>query len=177
MSNEEVYRKLKETLTDEEIVDSAMIPADLTDAEREEADEEIKRVRLQQLRNQSETDQILADVMRLRFQIENYIKYEPFLYDHTFGKYLREYVRILRKDRKTIANDLTVHYTKLSRIINDKEEPSMALCYRLDTYSGHLISVDWWWKLVTKKQEFEMLRDEKTRKAESKKVKNPLPIV
>ena len=177
MNNEEVYRKLRDTLTDEEIADSAVIPADLTSAEREEADDELKKERQQQLRGMSATDQLLADLMRLRFQIENYVRYEPFSSDHTFGSYLREYVHILRRDRKTIADDLALHYTKLSRILNDKEEPSVALCYRLDTYSGQLITADWWWKLVTKKQEAEMMQNKKAQKMEGEKVKNALIVV
>lgn len=174
MKNEEVYRKLKESLTDEEIADAAVIPADLTESERKEAEEEIKSVRLQQLRTMSEHDRMVADVMRLRFRMENYVKLEPFSYDYTFGSYLQEYVRILKKDRKEIADDLAIHYTKLSRILNDKEEPATALCYRLDEYSGHLISADLWWKLMIKKLEFKVLQDENAKKLEAQKVKNSL---
>jgi len=112
--------------------------------------------------------------MRLRFQIENYLKKENFSFEQTFGKYLKEYIRVIKKTRKAIAEDLSVHYTKLSRIINDKEEPNIELTYRLEKHSGALIKANLWWKLMIKKQDFIISRDEETRKKEQSKVKNPI---
>lgn len=128
-----------------------VIPADLTDNEKKEFSVEMKNIRFQKLRETTEQDTILADVMRLRFQIENYLKKETFSFEKTFGKFLKEYMRVLKKSRKEIAEDLAVHYTKFSRLINDKEEPSIELSYRLEKHSGELIKAELWYKLVTKK--------------------------
>lgn len=174
MKYEEIYQKLREKYTDEEIVDSMLIPEDLDEEEKKELDEEMRGIRMQKLREMTEEDRVLSDVMRLRFQIESYIKKSGFSFQKTFGKYLEEYIRILNKTRKEMAEDLSIHYTKLSRIINDKEEPSVELAYRLEKHSGKLISARLWWKLMAKKQEFVILQDEETREEEQKKVKNPL---
>ena len=174
MKYEKVYQKLKEKYTDEEIVDSLIIPADLSEEEKKELAKEMKEIRLQKLRVSTEKDRILADVMRLRFQIEDYVKKGKFSFDQTFGKYLEEYIRILKKSRREIAEDLAIHYTKLSRIINDKEEPNIELSYRLEKHSGNLIRAELWWRLMIKKQAFVISRDEETKKAEQKKVKNYL---
>ena len=174
MKYEKIYQKLRKKYTDEEIADSMMIPADMTKEEKEQSNKEIKEYRLNSLRNMTDEDRIISDVMRLRFQIEEYVKKGKFSFEKTFGKYLEEYIRVLKKSRKEISEDLSVHYTKLSRIVNDKEEPNIELSYRLEKHSGNLIRAQVWWKLMILKQEFIMARDEETKKREQKKVKNYL---
>jgi len=174
MKYEEIYQKLKKQYTDEEIVDAMLIPADLTGEEAATLSAEMKEIRFQKLREMTEEDRILSDIMRLRFNIENYLRGDGFSFEKTFGKYLEEYIRILKKSRKDISEDLSVHYTKLSRIVNDKEEPNIELTYRLDKHSGSLIKAKLWWKLIIKKQEFILLKDKETRQKEEAKVKNYL---
>ena len=174
MKYEKLYKKLKEKYSDGEIADSMLIPQDLTEKEKRELAKEMKEIRMQKLRETTEEDSILADVMRLRFQIEHYLKKENFSFEKTFGKFLEEYLRITKKSRKEIAEDLSVHYTKLSRIINDKEEPNVELSYRLEKHSGQLIKAELWWKLMIKKHEFIITQDQETRKKEQQKVKNAL---
>lgn len=169
MKYEEIYQKLKKKYTDEEIAESMLIPADLTSEEEKQMAEEMKAIRLQRLREVTDQDQILADVMRLRFQMERYVNTGVFSFDKTFGKYLEEYIRIFNKSRKDIAEDLSIHYTKLSRVINDKEEPNIGMAYRLEKHSGYLINARLWWKLTIKKQEFIIAQDDTTRKEEQKK--------
>jgi len=174
MKYDKIYQQLKEKYTNEEIADSIMIPADLSKEEKTALAAEMKAIRFQKLSETTAEDRILADVMRLRFDIEAYLQKNAFLFDKTFGKYLEEYIRILNKSRKAIATDLALHYTKLSRIINDKEEPSIALCYRLEKHTGNLIKAKLWWQLLIKKQAFILEEDEITRAAEYDKVKNAL---
>jgi plasmid maintenance system antidote protein VapI len=174
MKYEKIYQELRKKYTDEEIAESLLIPADMTKEEREEADRQMRALRMEKLRNMTEGDRILSDVMRLRFQMETYVKKGNFSFENTFGKYLEEYIRILKKSRREIAEDLSIHYTKLSRIINDKEEPNVELSYRLEKHSGNLIKAITWWKLIIKKQEFIILADDKTKSIEQNKVKNYL---
>lgn len=174
MKYDKIYQELKKKYTKKEIVDSMLIPADLTKKEAKELSKEMKEIRMKKLRETSEEDQILSDVMRLRFQMEDYIKKQDFSFQKTFGKYLEEYIRITKKSRRDIAEDLSIHYTKLSRIINDKEEPNIEFSYRLEIHSANLIKAEIWWKLMIKKHEFIIAQDEETRKVEQKKVKNPL---
>ena len=85
---------------------------------------------------------------------------------------MNEYVRILKKTKKELAKDLDVHYTKLSRIFNDKDEPNIELTYRLEKHSGELISALFWWKIMIKKQEYNILKDEQARQQQWEKVQN-----
>jgi plasmid maintenance system antidote protein VapI len=174
MKYEKIYQELKKKYTNEEIVDSMIIPADLTKEEKEQAHKEMKEVRMKLLSETTEEDRILSDVMRIRFLIENYLKEDSFSFEKTFGKYLEEYIHVVKKTRKEIAEDLSIHYTKMSRIINDKEEPNIELCYRLEKHSGNLIKTKLWWKLIVKKQEFVISEDKTTRLTEQGKVKNSI---
>jgi len=174
MKYNKIYQQLKAQYSDEEIVDSMLIPADLTKKESLELAAEMKVIRMRKLSETTTEEQILADVMRLKFQIENYIKKESFFFEKTFGKHLSEYIRILKKNKKEFAVDIALHYTKLSRIINDREEPSIELCYRLEKHSASLIKAELWWNLIIKKQGFILSKDEKTKLIEQEKVKNPL---
>ncbi len=176
MKYTEIYQKLKEKYTDEEIADSMLIPADMTEAEKIKADAEFRAFRMERLRNMTDQDMILSDVMRLRFQIDTYIKTESFSFEKTFGKYVQEYIRVTKKTRKQISEDLALHYTKLSRIINDKEEPNIELTYRLEKHSGNLIPAKLWWKLIIKKQEYVLSQDKETKRIEQNKVKNFLRV-
>ena len=83
MKYEEIYQKLREKYTDEEIADSMLIPEDLSEEEKQELAEEMKEIRMQKLREMSEEDRILSDVMRLRFQIESYVKESGFSFQKT----------------------------------------------------------------------------------------------
>lgn len=174
MSYEEIYKKLREKYTVEEIADSMMIPAELTEEEEKKAREELRKYRFQRLKEMTEEDWIRADTLRLRFQIEDYLKEKAFSPEKTFGRYLGEYIHALRKTKKAFAEDIGIHYTRLSRILHDKEEPNLALMYRLEKHSGELIPALLWWKLMIKKQEQQIRKDKEARIAEGKKVKNAL---
>lgn len=174
MKYDKIYNQLKSQYTDEEIVDDTVISADLTTKEAATLVMEMKAIRMQKLSETTAEEQILADVMRLKFQMETYVKKENFSFEKTFGKYLAEYIRILKKSRKEISTDIALHYTKLSRIINDKETPSIELCYRLEKHAAELIKAELWWNLIIKKQGFILSKDEKTKLREQNKVKNPI---
>lgn len=174
MKYDKIYNQLKNQYTDEEIVDATLISADLTKKKAATLAMEMKAIRMQKLSETTPEEQILADVMRLKFQMETYVKKENFSFEKTFGKYLAEYIRILKKSRKEISTDIALHYTKLSRIINDKETPSIELCYRLEKHSAELIKAELWWNLIIKKQGFILSKDEKTKLIEQEKVKNPI---
>ncbi len=170
--NEKVYQKVSKHLTDEEIADSMLIPADLTDEEQKRADEELRAFRFKLLAEMTEEQRVYSDLLRFRYQLENYLENDEFNPEREFGLQLEEYARILKRTKKQLSEDLNIHYTRLSRIINNRESPNIELTYRLEKHSGELIPALTWWRLIIKKQEFEIKRDKKTRKIEAGKVKN-----
>lgn len=169
---EAIYEKLRKKYTDEEIADSMLIPADLTEEERKKADEELRAFRFKLLSERTEEQRVYSDLLRMRYQLERYIQEREFVEEKSFGKQLEEYARILKRTKKQLSEDLNIHYTRFSRIINDREEPNIELTYRLDKHSGGLIPALIWWKLMIKKQEYFIRQDENSRKEEAAKVRN-----
>jgi len=169
---ETIYQQLREKYTDEEIADSMLIPEDLSEEEQKRADEELRTFRFKLLSERTEEQRVYSDLLRMRYQLERYIKENTYMEENSFGKQLEEYARILKRTKKDLSEDLSIHYTRFSRIINDREEPNIELTYRLEQHSGGLIPALLWWKLIIKKQEFFLQQDEKSRRAEVAKVRN-----
>lgn len=169
---EKIYKELRKKYSDDEIAESMMIPQDLTEEELKKSNEEIRAFRFKLLKERTEDQRIHSELLRFKFLMEDYIKNSIYSDEYSFGKHLSEYVRILNRTKKSLSEDLDVHYTRLSRIINDREDPNVELIYRLEKHSGQIIPALYWWKLVTKKQEHIIKEDTKTRKKESSKVKN-----
>ena len=117
-----------------------------------------------------------SDLARLRILMRAYVDKEPYSIGSSFGAYLGEYVRIIKKSKKAFSADIGLHYTKLSRIINNREDPNIELMYRLETHSAGLLPAILWWELLVKKQAFEIRQDTRGRSEEAKKVKNALTI-
>lgn len=174
MKYEKIYQKLREEYSDEEIVDSMLIPADLTDEEEQKLAEEMRIIRFQKLEETTEEDRIVANVMKLRFEIERYTKNDLFSRQKTFGKYVQKYLEVIKRDAKKLAENLSIEHTILTEILEEKREPSIELIFRLDKHSGNLIRTELWWKLIVKKQLFLMSKDDETRKIEEGKVTNYL---
>lgn len=174
MKYEKIYQKIRKRLTDQEIAESMMIPADLTEAEKVELAKEMREIRFKKLAESTEEDFIMSDVMRLCFQMQDYVKKGEFSFEKSFGAFLKEYIRVVRKTRREISEDLAIHYTKLSRIINDKEEPNIELAYRLEKHSGNIIKTELWWNLTIKKQLFIISKDSETKALEQGKVRNAI---
>ena len=171
---EKIYNELSKKYTDEEIGEAMLIPEDLTEEEKEKATEELLAFRFKLIQEQTEEERIYSDLLRFKYQMEDYIKNESFIGEKSFGKHLEEYARILKRTKKKVSEDLNVHYTRLSRIINDREEPNIELAYRLEKHSGNLIPALFWWKLIIKKQEAFIKKDKKTRIEEASKVRNAM---
>ena len=171
MKYDKLYQELKEKYSDEEIGEAMVFPVDLPEKEKNEADEEFRKLRFERLKNKTVEDKIFSDLMRLQFEIMEYLKKDVFSFEKTFGKILREYIHIIRKPKREIAEDLSLHYTKLSRLLNDKEDPNVELAFRLEKHSDKIIPAIYWWKLLVKKQAFIISKDTETRRVEYGKVK------
>ena len=171
---EEVYKKLKTKYTDEEIAESFMIPATLTDKEQKVSDEEFKKIRFHLLNNRTEKQRLMSEITRLRISIKIYLEQEIYSPVFSFGKILEEYISLIKKTKKEFSKDIDIHYTKLSRIINEREEPNVSLIYRLESHSDELIPAIYWWKLMIRKQENLIKSDRDRKRMEGRRVKNKL---
>ncbi len=165
MSNyEKIYNKLRKEYSDEEIADAMLIPADLSAEEKKQVNEELKAFRMQLLAQTTEDQRTYSDLLRFRYQLEDYIENRDYEESMGFGVQLEEYTRILKRTKKKLSEELNVHYTKLSRVINNRESQNIQFMYRLEEHSGALVPALVWWKLMIKKQEYDITQDQATRK-------------
>ena len=171
-NHEKIYQSLREKYTDEEIAEAMMIPAELTPEEQNQASKDVLAFRAKLLAKQDENSRVSSDLLRLRFQIENYLDQGYFIAEHSFGKYLEEYLRIINRNKKKLSEDLDIHYTKLSRLFNDREIPNTAFLYRLEAHTNNTIPAVSWWKLIIRKQEQEIVQNKTLRQQEAAKIKD-----
>jgi plasmid maintenance system antidote protein VapI len=83
-------------------------------------------------------------------------------------------VQLIGRSQKTFAEEIDVHPTKLSRIINGKENPNIELSYRLETHCGNIIPAVYWWRLHARRIEEDIRTNRIMRDEERHKVKNNL---
>lgn len=171
---EEIYQQLREEFSDEEIAAGYVFPDDLDQSEKEEIEEEFKKLRLKALRERTEEQRLLAEIMRMKLLMRDYFERSGYEEEFSFSKQLENYLKILGRSQKEFAEEVDLHPTKLSRLLNDRENPNVELAYRLETHCGSIIPAIYWWKLHAKKIEEDVRTDQERRKIESEKVRNQL---
>lgn len=168
--NKDQFEKLKKEFTNQELVEGFVFPVEKD--EYDDAQKEIRALRLKELKDATEMDRIFSDLARLKYLILGYFENGTYDTNYSFPTMVNEYIRIIKKTKKAFAQDLGIHTTRLSRILNEKEDPNIELAYRLEKHSGNLISAVSWWKLHTLRQEYFIGIDQGKRKTEAAKVQN-----
>lgn len=171
---EKIYQHLREEFSDEEIADSYVFPDDLDQKEKAEIEDEFKKLRLKSLRERTEEQRLLSALMRMKLLMHDYFERSDFEAEFSFSKQLEQYIRILGRSHKEFAAEIDLHPTKLSRLLNDRENPNVELAYRLEIHCGNIIPAIYWWKLYAKRIEADVRTDHEKRKIESEKVRNQL---
>jgi len=171
-NNKKIYKDIKKKVSKVELAEGYYVPNEMSKKEKKESDGEIWNIRKKLLQEMSPQDKIYSGLLRLKYQINNYVENENFDPEKSISSYLREYMSIVKKKQKDLSVDLDIHKTRLSRILNNRERISLQLAYRLEIHSGDLIPAILWWKLVQKEIEEEIKEDKKERKKEKKRVKN-----
>ncbi len=151
-------------------------PHGLKESEKERADKELRSLRLKSLKKLNETQKVYADLVSLKYSIIDYLDIGVFSEDYLFSEFLKKYVSIINITRRKLAEDIGVHETKFSRIINNKENPGIGFLYRIEEHSSSLLPASLLWQLVTKKIIVEIDEDTKERRKQSKRVKNRLQL-
>lgn len=171
---EKIYKELRKQFSDEEIVERYVIPEDLSNQERREIEEEFRKLRLKSLKERTEEQRLLSELMRMKLLMKDYFERNGFEEEFSFSYQLEQYIKILGRSKKEFAGEIDLHPTKLSRLLSGRENPNVELVYRLENHCGNVIPAIYWWRLHSRRLEEEIKTDEKKRKIESKKVKNNL---
>ncbi|MBC7862477.1 MAG: helix-turn-helix domain-containing protein [Bacteroidia bacterium] len=158
-------------LTPEEEAEAFVYPSTLSKEEKQAANKELLEHRFKMLAEMSEEEKQHWDLVGLKFRLKKYLDNPGFDKNRSFGQFVEEYIRILNLKRKDFAKEIDVHETRLSRIINNKEEPNKQIFYRLEKHSEYIIPAQDWWMVCEKAVEYEIRTDKATRKKEYAHVK------
>lgn len=171
------YEDLSRIYTDEEIVESFVLRSTLSEEEKKEAHKEFLKMRMERLKNMTEAEIILSNLMRMKIQIENYIEqndeYNP---RFDFSNQLEEYLSITKRTQKDFAEEIDIHPAQLNRIVRGKENPNVDLLYRIEKHSEGLLKAKILYRLHTMKLESEMVNDEESRLAQYERVKQTISL-
>ena len=159
-----LYEKLLSEYTKEELAEAFVFPPDLNAEEEEEAERQLKEDRLKRLANRTPEERVLSGILRIKYQMKEYIDQAQFDQNKTTIYFLKEYLKATDKKQQELAADIGLHV--------GKERLSLSIAYRLEAHSGDLIPAIMWWKVVQKEIEQEIRTDEEKRKEEQKKVVN-----
>ena len=174
--NKDIYNKLREKYTDEEIADGILFSEPLEEKEQKEVEEEFRILRAERLKNMSQKEVLVGKILQMKYLLKSYFKAEKYNPTNSFSNQLRTYIKITNRSNKEIAENLDIHPTKLSRILNEKENPNIELMYRLEKHSDGELPAYYWWKLYSIQLEHKIKTDLEKKLAEGRKVKNHLNI-
>lgn len=169
---DKIYERLIKIYTAEEIAESMLIPKQNEDSEAKKIREEFVKLRMQRREKLSDKDKLLSNLLSLKYQMKAYIKSNDFNPEKTFASFLKKYVVLLDQQQKQFAENINIHPSRLNRILKGKERIGKKIAYRLEQHSGSIIPALFWWKLVQKEIEEEIITDIKEREIEKKNVKN-----
>eukprot|EP01024_Parvocaulis_polyphysoides_P048006 TRINITY_DN4553_c0_g1_i1.p2 TRINITY_DN4553_c0_g1~~TRINITY_DN4553_c0_g1_i1.p2 ORF type:complete len:187 (-),score=19.17 TRINITY_DN4553_c0_g1_i1:86-646(-) len=168
----ELYKKLSNKYTKEELAESFVFPADMTEEEKKQADKELWEHRKQQLLKRKPEEKIYSNLLRLKYELEDYVLSKDIDEGKSISYYLNEYMKAIDRNQKELSEDIDIHPTRLSRILNGKERLSLSISYRLERHSGEIIEAILWWKLIQKEIEQEIIEGTEEKEKEKNRVKN-----
>lgn len=175
-NTEKTYRELREQYTDEEIVDSVLFNEELSAKEQRAVDEEFRKLRLEHLKDLTAKDRLVGDIIQMKVLIKKYFRQEMYDEQFSFANQLKAYIKLTNRSNKEIAENLDIHPTKLSRIINERDTPNIELMYRLEKHSDGELPAHYWWRLHSRKLEFQIKTNLEQKLKEGKKVSDYLDI-
>lgn len=164
--NEKAYNKLKEKYTIEELADSLMISSEITHQE----EKEFAKLRSERRKTMSDKDKLLSSILSMKYQIKSYLKQDGYEEEKRFGTVLKYYLKIVKRSQKQLGEEIGIHPSRINRIIQGKERIGKSIAYRLERHSGEIIPALYWWKLMQKEVEQEILTESKERELEKKHV-------
>jgi len=171
------YSEMDKKLTSEELAESLVFPVDLTKKEREGVLDEFRTIRKKMTDKETPESIMKAQLLQLKFTIEDYLNSPDLIKNFFFGNFLKIYINCQKKSNKEFAKEINVNPTELSQVINRHRKPTEKLIYRLDIHSNKNFPAMTWFNLLEKEREFELLHDSSIIGNEKKHVKRKLSFL
>ncbi len=159
--------------TDRQLAEAYIYPVENSRVnEKEERDYwELRKKRYEE---RSPEQVVFANILQLKFEMEDYINNANYNREANFGTFLKGYIDGLGKMNKEFADEIDIKPTELSQLINNHRNPNNEILVRLELHSNNTIPAVLWYKLMEKQKEQYIMNNAELRKAESKHVKGRL---
>ncbi|WP_353719282.1 hypothetical protein [Dyadobacter sp. 676] len=172
-----VIKKLFEQHTPEELADAFVFPIHPDDVKQARKDLEAFRVmRENEIANQSPQERTKNKIYQIKYQIRDFIDSDDGKPYWNFPYFLNEYIRAQGKKDKEFAGDVDVKSYVLSQYLNGHRNPPKEFLIRLELHSNGLIPASWWFRLLQKTKEKELMQDNAIRERERNHVKNKIEL-
>jgi len=168
------YKTLLAKYGPEELAASFVFPKNTSVGQNKKSAETLNAVLTKRRSSISKDDQIMASLLQLRYQIEDYVSTDIFDKNKTFGYFLKSYITILDKKRHIFADEIDIKATELSQYINDHRTPPQPVIIRLEIHSQNIIPAIHWYRLVEIRKLHEFISDQNIRREQIKFVKKQL---
>ncbi len=163
--------------TDKELAEAHVFPGRLSAAGKKKAINEFSDFRRQQIRNMAEKQRLYSKILQLKYIMQDYVNSEKFDHSCTFSHFLKTYLHSVNISKTAFSSDINLHLSQLSRLLNDKEEPSEKIAIRLELHSNRLIPAYYWLRISEKQREWELMNNAKIRLEEAKHVRSRVALV
>jgi hypothetical protein len=137
----------------------------------------LAKARAKQRANKTEKEQLAARILQFRYQMEDCLNQEKFSSQRSFGYFLKEYVTILQKKHKEFAHEINIGETELSQLINRHRLPNETILIRLEIHSNKSVPALFWYRLIAREKEHEIVTNQALRRQERKHVTRQLPAL
>ena len=109
------------------------------DIESQNSRAEFIKMRLQRREELTKKEQLLSNLLSLKYQMKAYIKSREFDKEQRVGRFIELYLKYVGRTQKDLSEEINIHPSRLNRIIKGKEKLGKSLVYRLESHSGDLI--------------------------------------
>jgi plasmid maintenance system antidote protein VapI len=168
------YKEAVKDLSNEEIAESVIVSNNEPVSETEH--QEFLRKRLELMNGRTKDELTLSNLLQFKYEVETYIERGKYDSVYSFSKCLKRYMQLVNKTSKDLTEELSIHKTRLSRILNDREEANPTLSFKLEQHSGQLLPAIFWWKLITLKKEHEIITDKKEKQKAAQQIKSIIKL-
>jgi hypothetical protein len=160
----------------EEIASAFVLPVKLTKKEQKEAAEQLAEARRKFREQSAKIEYIKANLLQLKSQIHDYARSEQYDPNKRFGQFFKTYLFIINKKSSEFAEEINIHETLVSQLINNHREPNEDILVRLELHSNNNIPAHYWYMLIQKDHINQLMTDKALRKREKKNVKKRIKV-
>jgi DNA-binding XRE family transcriptional regulator len=170
-------KKLQENYSNQEIAASYVFPDASTQDQQILAMEQLAVYRKRATLEESKLLRLKLNVLQLKFIMEDYIHDNHYEKLMRFSFFLKDYMLKLELKQKEFAEQIGLKPVELSHYLNGRRKPNHELMIRLEFHSNNNIPAIYWYKILEKENEFDLIYDNEIRLREQSKVTGVLDFV